>query len=437
MPYVLGVDVGTTRTAAAICRLTRVGRPEVEVVGLGGPGGGVASSLQLTADGAFGVGEPGDPLNTATGFSRRIGDEVPILLGQEWVNPEDLTALMVMWVADQVAEREGGRATHIAVTHPADWGPHRKGLLHHALRQVGIERATLVAEPVAAAENHVAAGGTGDVLAVFSMGSHAYSSSVVRRTANMSLDLIGTNEGHDHPAGVDFDDAVLGYVRSEVRELAGLDATDPRTGQLMARLRFDCEAAKRGLSGAPEVVVPIHLSEGITEVRITRPRFEDLIRPSIELAVDTLVRTTVAHGVPEAVLLVGGSARIPLVAEVVSTALRGRIAIEAAPEASVVKGAALAARRVVEGPDAEPEPRETSVLRRFDDPSLRFPVGELGLSDDEFTAPPPRPPVDISRLDLPERRSVKRVVRSLKPANAGKPRRGNHSADDDDDEDGR
>jgi hypothetical protein len=41
--------------------------------------------------------------------------------------------------------------------------------------------------------------------------------------------------------------------------------------------------------------------------------------------------------------------------------------------------------------------------------------------------------VDISRLDLPERRSVKRVVRGLKPANAGWPRRGNHSADDDED----
>jgi len=429
LPYVLGVDVGATRTAAAICRLARVGRPEVEVVGLGGPGGGVASSLRLTPDGEYAVGEAGDPWLTATGFARRIGDEVPVLLGQEWVTPEDLTALLVMWVAGQVAEREGGPATHVAVTHPADWGAHRKELFAQALRLVGLDRCTLVAEPLAAVENHLAAGGGGDVLAVVSVGSHAFACSVVRRALDSAPELVGTAEGYDHHTGVDFDDAVVGHVRAELgRELTDLDPADPWVGQVMARLRFDAEAAKRALSALPEVVVPVHLADGVREVRLTRPRFEDLIRAGVDLAVDTLVRTTTAHGDPDAVLLVGGSARIPLIAETVAGALRGRIAIEAAPETSVVKGAALVARRVVEGPDAEPEPRETSVLRRFDDPSLRFPVGELGLTDDEFTAPPPRPPVDITPLDLP-RGTVQRVVRGLKPAGS---RRGTPSTDDED-----
>ncbi|PRY46511.1 Hsp70 family protein [Umezawaea tangerina] len=433
MPYVLGVDVGTTRTAAAICRLARVGRPEVEVVGLGGPGGGVSSTLRLTPEGDYVVGDPGDPLLTATGFARRVGDDVPVLLGQDWVAPEDLTALMVMYVAAQVAEREGEQATHVAVTHPADWGQHRKDLLAQALRQVGIERPTLVAEPIAAVENHLAAGGGGEVQAVFSLGSHAVEASVVRRSLGTAAELLGANEGHDHRAGVDFDDVVLGHVRAELgRDLADLDPADPWVAQLVTRLRFDCEAAKRALSAMPEVTIPVHLEEGVREVRLTRPRFEDMIRPALDLAVDTLVRTTAAHAAPDVVLLVGGSARIPLVADLVSGAVRARLAIEAAPETSVVKGAALVARQAVEGPDAEPEPRETSVLRRFDDPSLRFPVGELGLSDDEFTAPPPRPPVDITPLDLPERRSVKRVVRGLKPAGAGGSRRGGPAPDEDD-----
>jgi molecular chaperone DnaK (HSP70) len=429
LPYVLGVDVGTTRTAAAICRIARVGRPEVELVGLGGPGGGVASTVRITSDGEYAVGEAGDPWLTATGFTRRIGDEVPVLLGQDWVAPEDLTALLVLWVVGQVADREGEPAAHIAVTHPPEWGAHRKELFQEALRHVGVDRCTLVAEPLAAVENHFAAGGNGDVQAVFSLGSHAFSCSVVRRSLDSAPELVGTGEGYDHPAGVDFDDAVLGHVRAAVgRELTDLDPADPWTAQVLARLRFDGEAAKRALSGMAEVVVPVHLADGVREVVLTRPRFEDLIRPAVDLAVDTLVRATVAHGDPDVVLLVGGSVRIPLVAEVVSGALRGRIAIEAAPETSVVKGAALLARRVVEGPDAEPDPRETSVLRRFDDPSLRFPVGELGLLDDEFAAPPPRPPVDITPLDLP-RSSVKRVVRGLKPAGS---RRSTHPVDDED-----
>jgi len=420
LSYVLGVDVGTTRTAAAVCRFARVGRPEVEVVPLGGPGGGVLTSLRITADGAFVVGEPGDPVSTATGFARRVGDDVPIAVGGQWCTAEELTALMVMWVATRVAERDGP-AAHVAVTHPASWGPYRTGLLHRALRQVGVGPVTLVPQPLAAAENH---GGPGETVAVLDIGSHGVACSAVRRTATSPFELLASIEGVDHLAGADFDDAVFDHVRAELgRKL------DSLPDHLLARLRHDCEAAKRMLSTSPEAVIPVHLPAGRADVRLTRPRFEDLVRPALEHAVDTLRRTTAGHGTPDVVRLVGGSARIPLVAELVATACRGRIVVEGAPETTAVKGAALVARRVVEGPDAEPEPLETSVLSRFDDPSLRFPVGALEFPDVEFTAPPPRPPVDISPLDLPERRSVKRVVRAV----AGRGRR----TENDDYEDGR
>ncbi|WP_433268007.1 Hsp70 family protein [Actinosynnema sp. CS-041913] len=397
MPYVLGVDVGTTRTAAAVCRLGGAGRAEPELVGLGGPGGGVASLLQLTADGAFAVGEPGDPRWTAVGFARRVGDAVPIALGSELCGAEELTALMVMWVAGQVAEREGEPASRIVLAHPPGWGPHAKSLLHQALIAVGVEHVTLLAEPLAAAANH--SFGRGPV-GVFSLGSHAFSAAVVR-----PYEVVSWADGVDQAAGGDFDDLVFEHVRATVgRAFGELDAEDPRTRGLYARLRRDCEAAKRVLSGTFETVIPVHLPSGSVEVPLTRARFEELIRPSVEQAVSVFER--VVRGVAlEATVLVGGSARIPLI----SSLLPGRVVFEAAPETSVVKGAALAGRHMLLGPD-DPEPIETSVMVRDDDPLLRFPVGS-SVSDDEFTAPPPRPPIDITPLDLPERRSVKRVVR--------------------------
>ncbi|MEU4763423.1 Hsp70 family protein [Actinosynnema sp. NPDC023794] len=417
LPYVLGVDVGTTRTAAAVCRLGGTGRAEPEVVGLGGPGGGVASTLQLTPDGAFAVGEPGDPRWTATGFARRVGDAVPIVLGPDPLSPdlrdadaercpaEELTALMVMWVADQVAAREGERPAHVVLAHPPGWGAHAKGLMHRALRSVGVA-ASLVPEPVAAAENHAYSRSFAGSLGVFSLGSHGFGASVVGR----GFELLKTVDGVDQAAGVDFDDAVFSHVRTSLgRELAELDADDPRTRGLFGRLRRDCEAAKRMLSGTVETSIPVHLPSGPVDVPITRAQFEDLIRPDVEQAVAVFDR--VVSGGVEMTVLVGGSARIPLVA----ASVPGRVVLEAAPETSVVKGAALAARRLVVGPDAEPEPIETSVMVRDDDPSLRFPVGGLDAPDAEFTAPPPRPPVDITPLDLPERRTVKRVVRGLVP----------------------
>ncbi|OKI36247.1 molecular chaperone-like protein [Saccharothrix sp. CB00851] len=414
MPYVLGVDVGTTRTAAAVCRLGGAGRGEPELVGLGGPGGGVASTLRLTADGAFLVGEPGDPRWTATGFGRRVGDAVPIVLGPdaggaERCPAEELTALLIRWVADQVAAREGEPPAHIVLAHPPGWGAHAKGLVHRALRSVGVE-ASLVPEPVAAAENHAFSRSFAGPLGVFSLGSHGFGASVVGRR----FELVNTVEGVDQAAGADFDDAVFAHVRTSLgRALAELDADDPRTRGLFGRLRRDCEAAKRVLSGAVETSIPVHLPSGPVDVPITRAQFEDLIRPDVEQAVSVFDRVVAGAGTGgvEMTVLVGGSTRIPLVA----ASVPGRVVLEAAPETSVVKGAALAARRLVIGPDAEPEPIETSVMVRDDDPLLRFPVGGMEVPDAEFTAPPPRPPVDITPLDLPERRTVKRVVRGLVP----------------------
>ncbi|MEU4800890.1 Hsp70 family protein [Actinosynnema sp. NPDC023587] len=400
MPYVLGVDVGTTRTAAAVCRLGGAGRAEPELVGLGGPGGGVASSLQLTADGAFAVGEPGDPRWTATGFARRVGDDVPVALGSERYPAEELTALLVMWVAGQVADREGEPAARIVLAHPAGWGPHAKGLAHRALHAVGLPDVTLLAEPLAAAASF----GRGPV-GVFDLGSHAFGAAVVRPP----FDLVARTEGVDQAAGADFDDLVFEHVRTVLgRPFTELDPDDPRTRGLHARLRRDCEAAKRVLSGAVETAIPVHLPSGVVEVPLTRARFEELIRPDVEHAVAVFER--VVGGTPlEVTALVGGSARIPLI----SSLLPGRVVFEAAPETSAVKGAALAGRHLLLGPD-EPEPSETSVLVRDDDPLLRFPVGgSTSPADEEFTAPPPRPPIDITPLDLPERRSVKRVVRGL------------------------
>ncbi|RKT52390.1 Hsp70 family protein [Saccharothrix australiensis] len=410
MPYVLGVDVGTTRTAAAVCRLDGAGRAEPELVGLGGPGGGVASSLRLTADGSFAVGEPGDPRWTAVGFARRVGDGVPVVLGSEPCAAEELTALMVLWVAGQVAEREGEPAARIVLAHPPGWGPHAKGLVRRALRAVGLEDVVLLAEPLAAAANH--SFGRGPV-GVFSLGSHAFSAAVVR-----PFELVAWADGVDQAAGADFDDLVFEHVRAALgRAFGELDAEDPRTRALRGRLRRDCEAAKRLLSGTFETAVPVHLPSGLVEVPLDRARFEELIRPSVEQAVSVFERV-VRGAALEATVLVGGSARIPLI----SSLLPGRVVFEAAPESSAVKGAAVAGRQLLLGPD-EPEPIETSVLVRDDDPLLRFPVGGAPAPDNDCTAPPPRPPIEVTPLELPERRSVKRVVRGLVSAGRSRDRK--------------
>ena len=142
MSYVLGVDVGAARTSAAVAR---PGSDDVEPVDLGDGGCGVASVLHLGADGSLDVGAAaerwadGEPERVVRGFPGRIGDDVPMLLaGEPWA-PEELTAWLVRWVVDRVAEREDGPAAGIAVTRPTTWDDDRIELLAGALAEQDLD----------------------------------------------------------------------------------------------------------------------------------------------------------------------------------------------------------------------------------------------------------------------------------------------------------
>ena len=146
MTYYLGIDIGAARTSAAVAR---AGSDDVEPVDLGDGGCGVASVLHLGAGGDLDVGEAAEryaddePDRVVRGFPGRIGDDVPMLLaGEPWA-PEELTAWLVRWVVDRVAEREGGPAGAVAVTRPATWDADRTDLLAGALAEQDLDAAFL------------------------------------------------------------------------------------------------------------------------------------------------------------------------------------------------------------------------------------------------------------------------------------------------------
>src|SRR5437868_3729167 len=113
MRYVLGIDIGSTRIAAAICRRAGEFWAEPEVVR------STESVLHVAPDATVSLGEevPAEPDRLARGFLRRVGDEVPFLLGDELYTPEALTAAVAGWIADEIAQAQGGEAERIALTH--------------------------------------------------------------------------------------------------------------------------------------------------------------------------------------------------------------------------------------------------------------------------------------------------------------------------------
>jgi len=360
MGYQLGIDVGTTYTAAAVCRSAGRYWVEPEVVTLGTRAATVPSVLFMASDGGIVVGEAAerraltDPDRVVREFKRRIGDPTPIVVGGRSWAPEELSARLVRWVVDRVAEREGGPAAQIAVTHPAAWGSHKKDLLTAALAAQGL-RVTLLAEPQAAAfhyatQERVAPGST---IAVYDLGGGTFDAAVVRKADRSEaafgatgFGLLGRPEGLDRLGGIDFDDVVFDHVREGLpAAFSDLDDTDTGVLSAVARVRRECTEAKEALSADTDVSIPVLLPAGGGSVRLHRTEFESMIRPQVEETVDALRSAVHSAGCRpgelSAVLLVGGSSRIPLVAQLVSEGLARPVAVDTDPKNAIAKGAAL------------------------------------------------------------------------------------------------
>jgi hypothetical protein len=159
--------------------------------------------------------------------------------------------------------------------------------------------------------------------------------------------LLGRPEGLERLGGVDFDEVVFEHVREALPEaFATLDPADPAVLAAVARIRRDCTEAKEALSADTEVTIPVLLPAARGSVRLHRSEFEGLVRTLVEETV-TALRAAVASAelTPEqltAVLLVGGSSRIPLVTQLVSEGLGRPVAVDADPKNAIAKGAALA-----------------------------------------------------------------------------------------------
>ncbi len=313
MPYVLGIDVGSGTTAAAVAQLRGPGPgwDEAEVVRLGGRAATVPTVLRVTPDGPVPARE--DEPDTVRGFFRRVGDDVPVHVAGQAYPPQTLAAALVRWVVDQVTDRAGEPPERVVVTHPAGWGPYRTGLLHEALWRAGLDRVTLLPEPVAAAEGYAAAQpvAVGGTLAVYGLGAAHCGCAVVRRTADAEFEVLAAADTGEPVGGGDLDDALTDRVRAEL----GDPFTDPDPGDVALRmamsfLRRQCVVAKEELSGAEATTVRVALPQARADVRVTRDEFEAAIRPLLDVTVELLLDTVATAGVApaelDAVLLAGG-----------------------------------------------------------------------------------------------------------------------------------
>ena len=195
----------------------------------------------------------------------------------------------------------------------------------------------------------------GDRVAVYDLGGGTFDAAVLVRDG-AGFRLAGPPEGVEQLGGIDFDEAVFRHVLTSLGpEVADLDDTDPATATALARLRRDCVEAKEVLSFSIDTVVPVALPGITRSVRLTRGELDDMLRPAIGETVAATRRVLDSAGVEPgdlaAIVLVGGSSRIPLVSEMLSAAFGRPLALDNHPKHDVALGAAIrgtpAAQRAV------------------------------------------------------------------------------------------
>ena len=390
MSYRLGVDLGTTFTAAAVARDGRV-----EMATLGDHTDAVPSVVLIRADGTVLTGgaaerrAAAEPDRVARSVKRRFGDPVPVILGGAPYPAAELVAHQLRAVADLVSGREGSRPALVTLTYPASWGPYKRELFAQVPGLAGLGQVRMLTEPEAAAAHYARSAhlDPGALVAVYDLGGGTFDATVLR-TAERGFDILGRPQGIEGLGGVDFDEAVFTHVdRALDGAVSRLDPADPRATSAAIRLRRECVTAKETLSADTETTIAVLLPGLQTEVRLTRGEFEKMIRPAIDATIASLRRALDSARIDprqlHTVLLVGGSSRIPMVAHLVSAELGRPTSVDTHPKHAIALGAAAAGAPAVGAATARAAAAAAAPVRLTPPPA-----GKAGPA--QTSAPAPR-----------------------------------------------
>ncbi len=363
MSYTLGLDIGTTGTTAAVNDGTAVRvftHPSGATV--------VPSVVALTESGDLLVGEDAErravlePTAIARQFKRRFGDTTPLLLRGTPIGANDLLVQLATAVVANVTDLEGHPPDGLVVCHPANWGSFKVSLLSDTLTNSALPPHLLITEPQAAALHYASLERVqpGTRIAVYDLGGGTFDVALLSKVDSSDTpdsssstlggwELVGRPGGIERLGGIDLDAALFHHIVEAAEiDLDILDDDDPRMRAAVRRLRVATEEAKISLSIETATTVLIDLpgrdASEVSAVRVTRAEFEQLIGPALDRTLESFDTTLADAGLTnddlDLVLVVGGSSRIPLIAQRITSHTGLPVATDTHPKHVTALGAA-------------------------------------------------------------------------------------------------
>lgn len=326
---VIGIDLGTTNSVVSYCDASGI----TQVIADENGDRIIPSVVQYTADGSVIVGRSAkdyarvEPDRVASVFKRGMGERTFLPDDREFSvdgdvkTPEMLSALVLKKLAGMASAHFGEPAGRAVITVPHYFGEPERAATRAAGEIAGLDVLQIINEPTAAAIAHgIDASGTASGrLLVFDLGGGTFDVTVMEYGDDGEMHVIA-GAGDRELGGADFDKAIVDRMNEVAFNERGIALEDDKW--LLAEAYARAEDIKKQLSTAESATQTLPVGGRPIMFTLTRAEFEELISEQIEY-VDDAVRNALdkADDRPlDAVLMVGGSSRIPrfrtLVAEI-------------------------------------------------------------------------------------------------------------------------
>ena len=356
---ILGIDLGTTNSAAAIME---AGRPMI-IPSAEGPtvaGKMFPSIVAFTKEGQLLVGEPAkrqaitNTEGTIREIKRKMGTDYTVKIYGKEYSPQQISSFILQKILRDTEKYLGEKITKAVITVPAHFNDNQRQATKDAGEIAGLEVTRIVNEPTAAAMAY----GLDKLeermkILVFSFGGGTNDTTIMDFGGGV-FQVLATS-GDTLVGGADIDNTLVDYFIKEFRKDNGVDLSNDKMA--MARLKDAAEKAKIELSTlvTTEINLPFIAADSSgpkhLNYTLTRAKLERLAMLIIEKIENPIKRSIQDAGLKvndiDKVILIGGQTKMPRVQNFVEEILnkppeRGIDPMECVAIGAAVQGAVLA-----------------------------------------------------------------------------------------------